>query len=158
MKPLSNIDIDKYFRRNLYYGGTTSKDLLKVEERRYGGNLTHTRKFWIVNLDDSTGPGTHWVLVSLLNPEISVYMDPFAVDPAREILAFMKKWRPESAMNENIIQDVNSTNCGYFCAYIAEQLCKGRYFIDVMDQDFKPEPKKNEQMITEWAKNNKLLH
>ena len=155
MKPLSNIDINKYFRRNPYYGGTVPKDLLHIEPKKYGDDLTHARKFWIVNMDDSTGPGTHWVLVSLLNPEISIYMDAFSVDPGKGILKFMKKWRPEVAMNENIVQDVNSTNCGYFCAFVAEELCKGKLFMDIMDS-FSPEPKKNEQMITEWAKRVKI--
>jgi len=157
MKPLSNININKYFKRNLFYGGTIAKDMLHKEPLKYGDDLTHVRKFWIVNLDDSTGPGTHWVLVSLLNPDVAIYYDAFAVDPPREVLAFMKKWRPESAMNENIIQDVNSTNCGYFCLLVGEELCKGRLFMDVME-DFSPEPKKNEAMITARYKNNKILN
>ena len=146
MKPLSNLEINKYFRGNHYYGGTVAKNALAKHAAAYG-SLKHIRKFWIVNMDDSTGPGTHWVLVSLLNPEIAIYFDPFAVAPPIDVLTFMKKWRPDVAMNEDIVQDVNSTNCGYFCIYVANELCKGRYFMDIMIDDFSPRALDNERMI-----------
>lgn len=151
MKPLSNYDINKYFRGNRRYGGTVAKDTLHLEERKYG-NLKDIMKFWIVNMDDSSGPGTHWVLVSFLNPDVAIYMDPFAVDPPTDIIKFMKKWRPEVAMNEDAIQDINSTNCGYYCVYVGGELSKGRLFMDIMTQDFAPIVKENEAMITQQFK------
>ena len=49
---LSNFEIDSYFSGRPEYGGTYSKDMLpnKMEN-----------KFYIINLDDSTGLGSHWV-------------------------------------------------------------------------------------------------
>lgn len=150
MKPLSNYDIDKYFRRNLFYGGCISKDLLHLEERKYG-NLANIRKFWIINLDDSTGEGSHWVLLSFLNPDIGVYFDSFAVDCPQEVLRFMKKHRQRNVMNENIIQDLDSTNCGYYACYVAEELCKGRLFMDVCS-GYSTNEAENEKLIEEWSR------
>jgi hypothetical protein len=148
MKPLSNYEINKYYKGDRRYGGTVARDTIHLEERKYG-DLKDIKKFWIVNMDLSTGPGTHWVLVSFLNPDVAIYFDPFSVDPPTEILKFMRKWRPEVAMNEDIIQDVDSTNCGYFCVHVGNELSKGRLFMDIMTRDFAPKVKENENMITQ---------
>jgi len=76
---LSNYEIDNYFRGRSEYGGTFSKDMLpnKMEN-----------KFYIINLDDSTGGGSHWTLICPLKR--TIYFDPFGVVPPVNALRFMR--------------------------------------------------------------------
>ena len=149
MRELTNFDIDHFFRKNLKYGGCLAKDMLYLEPRKYAG--LDIKKFYIINMDDHTGEGTHWVLCSLLNKDIGVYCDSFACPPPKEVLQFMKRYRDTNVMNDNIIQDVNSTNCGYFMCYVADQLSRGRLLIDIM-AGFSPKETENEKTIVAWAK------
>ena len=79
MRELTNYDIDAFFQRlgNKSYGGCLAKDRLHVETRKYAG--LDIRKFYIINMDNSDGEGTHWVLCSLINKDIGVYFDSFGV-------------------------------------------------------------------------------
>lgn len=65
---------------------------------------------YIVNLEDSTGGGTHWVLVKVF-PNQVVYFDSFGLSPPEEIVRFVKHF----AMNNRQIQDYDASTCGYFC-------------------------------------------
>ncbi len=81
-------------------------------------------KIYIVNLNKSNEPGSHWVLV--LKP---YYFDSFGVSPPEEILLFMGKPIVSSTYR---IQAINSIMCGYFCIYVAEELLKGKKIYDIL--------------------------
>ena len=50
--------------------------------------------FYVLNLDKHTGPGTHWVLLSTLNPSLCYYMDPVGEQKAPvEIEKRMKEYQ-----------------------------------------------------------------
>ena len=67
---------------------------------------------YIVNLDNSSGPGTHWVGVECHNNQI-LYFDPFAVSPFQELIT--NKYSGQSIhWNTQIIQSLESTSCGWF--------------------------------------------
>lgn len=63
----------------------------------------------IINMDNSTGNGTHWVCFKNSSP--ALYFDSFGVPPPKEIL----KLSENILYNEKQIQDMNSSACGYFC-------------------------------------------
>ena len=70
MKELSSDDICKYFRGSPDFGNVINKDdLSKLKSKVY-----------IANLDTPSGPGTHWVMVSNLDP-YCFYFDSFGIDP-----------------------------------------------------------------------------
>lgn len=161
MKELSNIDIDSYFRNFPTYGGCIDK----AEIVRYEGS----KKFYIINLDKLRGQGTHWVLCSMLRPDIGIYIDPFGAPPPNIVVRWMKRHRKTNIYSTVDIQDIKSDNCGYYCIYIAEQLCRGmgsqgqqscenshRLLLDILS-DFDPiDHKANERLITNWWKMRKL--
>ena len=68
--------------------------------------------FYIINLDDSNGNGTHWTALYYNgNPLNSYYFDSFGFVPPLEV---EKKIKPYH-YNDADIQDFNSEACGYYC-------------------------------------------
>ena len=155
MRPLSSLDIKKYYKRNgnKYFGNVIPKDLLQYESVKYKYvKPEHLKKFWIVNLDNSLGDGTHWVLCSLLDPEYGVYFDSYGLSPPVEAIHFLKKYRKQIKTNTEDFQPINSSNCGYYCLYIADQLSKGVKFEDVLD-DFTNQVRYNDDKLQEYFEN-----
>ena len=77
----------------------------KIQDRNY-----------IINLQSSTqGDGTHWICLVVQGKNILFY-DAFGATPPNEIVNFVKK-RKNSHLGFNnwIIQNIKSSNCGWFC-------------------------------------------
>ncbi len=73
----------------------------------------HQRESAIVNLDNDTGAGTHWVAYKKRGNTV-VYFDSFGnLQPPRELMIYLNvdriKYNPEK------YQDFNSYNCGHLC-------------------------------------------
>ena len=66
--------------------------------------------FYIVNLDKSTGRGTHWTSL-YYHPLKSYYFDSFGFVPPEEIEDVIMPYNH----NNKDIQDYNSDACGYYC-------------------------------------------
>lgn len=115
---LSNYQIDSYYTGEPLYGGCCSKDQLKGVEP--------SGKFWVINLQSSTaGNGTHWVFVSDMNPVFCFYVDSYGVSPPPEIVAFMKKSASgRMKYSHDELQEMTSSECGYFCLYCIDRLLK----------------------------------
>ena len=143
LKELSNEQIEKYYMRYPKFGGTFSRTDLPNKI---------LNKFYIVNMDKATGKGTHWVLVSNLNPSICIYFDSFGVSPPPEILHFMKTSGKECVYNTEDLQAYSSDACGWYCMYVADQLLKGRPLQFILDEDFTPDPEKNEHLLQIYMK------
>ena len=78
---------------------------------------------------------------------ICYYFDSFGIDPAEEILKFMKTSRKPVIMNIYRIQDINSILCGYFCIYFINELLKGKEFHKIL-LEFNPSNyKQNDQIV-----------
>ena len=121
--PLSNWHFDRYYANNRYYGGVYSRDSIP---RRISA------KFYIINLDDSTGPGTHWVVLYNVSRR-PIYFDSFGVWPPKELTKI-----ENHVFNDYYrIQSRNSSSCGLYCIYVCDQLLAGREFIDILF-DFSP--------------------
>lgn len=106
IRPLSNIDIMNYYSSDLLFKGVFSRNQLptKIEKGNY-----------IINLDDNTGPGTHWVAVSNVLKDKCVYFDSFGVYIPEEVVKFMKTSGKEIIRNMYRIQAKKSVMCGYYC-------------------------------------------
>jgi hypothetical protein len=150
MKELDNIQIDKFFVNNPFYGGCFSKD----EVTRINGEQ---KKFYILNLDEESGPGTHWVLLSMIDPKTGIYFDSFSCPPPEIVYLFMKKNRPENVYNNGIIQKLSSENCGYYCCRCGYDLSHGEHYLDLLDE-YSVNESENEKIITTWSKSVGLSH
>ena len=80
--------------------------------------------FYIINLDDSTGQGTHWVVLCKRGKEIC-YFDSYGAPPSQMLFETIKKGHKHAWYSDLIIQDYNSVMCGYYClvfmAYMNER-------------------------------------
>ena len=145
---LSNFEINSYFSGRPEYGGTYSKDMLpnKMEN-----------KFYIINLDDSTGLGSHWTMIAPLKR--TIYFDAFGAPPPVNALRFMKTrknpMKSEKTMYYSTLQlqDIKSSLCGYYCIYIIDQITSGRDFLDIISQDFNNDEAVNDKYIMKYFKN-----
>ena len=124
-KPLSNFDILAWvkqlgikrfrgvFSRNNLPQGRGLRSDLPVD-------APYKEECGIINLDDSVGPGTHWVCYAGLGhgTEIYYYFDSFGLAPPEEIL----KYIPNIKFNNIQYQDKQSFLCGYYCLFFIHLL------------------------------------
>ena len=100
------IDIIKQLQLDYCFGGVYSKDQLPPSQE-----LIRT-KFYIVNMQDhDEGEGTHWVVFYYNKPLTSIYFDSFGFPPPEDVEEVIKEY----IYNDEDIQDLESTTCGYFC-------------------------------------------
>ena len=115
----------KYYNDVKHFGGVYSRDNIPKAVKS---------KFYIVNLDDAKGPGTHWVCIYNCNCDICYYFDSFGVDPCDELLHFMKQTHKKIVMSAYQIQKLGTIMCGYFCIYVCNELLKYTPFYDILLQ------------------------
>jgi hypothetical protein len=142
MRELSNIDIDEIFHNVTQYAGCFMKDALPSKPK-FG-------KFYIINLDNSDGEGTHWVLCSFLNKDYNFYFDPFGLAPPISILKFLKSNSKPILTFDIDLQNIKSSSCGWFCCYVARQLIEGRKLIDILYDDFSMDTVQNEKRLRHY--------
>lgn len=111
---LSNVDIEQYFKHFDIVGKVVARD--KV------GKKIKSNSCIVINLDDSTGGGTHWVL--LVNSSKSknlLYYDPFGLEyPPEEVLDMNTK--KGLVANTSQHQHIDSVLCGYYCLKVAKSI------------------------------------
>lgn len=74
---------------------------------------SHYRESAIVNLDDESGPGTHWVAYRKRGNDV-VYFDSFGdLQPPLDLMEYLKV--NSVKYNYEHYQDYNSYNCGHLC-------------------------------------------
>jgi hypothetical protein len=100
----SNIDlIDILNKTNINnFNGVYPKDRL---------NKPLKDGFYIINLQDSGGPGTHWTALYKINDGFSLYWDSFGFPAPENIEDIVYKYE----YNKKQIQDIDSTSCGFYC-------------------------------------------
>jgi hypothetical protein len=83
--------------------------------------------YYILNLDDETGMGTHWVGVIVTNKkEPNLYFDPFGMPPPDTIIEWLS--HPVSRLtpiySTSELQDRKSSSCGWFVILLFDYLTK----------------------------------
>lgn len=100
----SNIELlDILKNDNIKIIGVFAKDKLKNASLKYG--------FYIINLDNSDGPGTHWTVLYKINDGFSLYYDSFGFPAPEEVEDLLHKYE----YNKKQIQDIKSNSCGFYC-------------------------------------------
>ena len=92
------------------------------------------RGYYIINYDLSSGTGTHWAVLEMLNSKKGIYCSSYG-DPPLEVF-----WNRKVSLTYNNIdcQSFNSKMCGYFC--IAYMLLRKRGYTaaDIWQNFFSP--------------------
>ena len=128
IKPLSNFDIiEKCKQLNIQ----NFKCVLARDELT--GTASNNESL-IFNLDDSKGPGNHWICIYNKNGKC-LYFDSYGFVPPIEAENYCKG--KENYYNTFKIQASNEIICGHYCIYVLYQLNNGRLFSDVLNELYK---------------------
>ena len=141
--PLTNSEIQKYYHNELKFNGVYSRDNLpnKIKDGAY-----------IINLDEYSDIGTHWIALYVKNNDIT-YFDSFGVEHIpKEIIKFIE--------NRNIktnifrIQAYDSIMCGYFCIGFIDFMLKGKSLTAYTNIFSSNDFKKNDNKILKYFMSN----
>ena len=125
LKPLSNFDIiEKCKELNIKnFKGAFMRDELK-------GSVSDNECL-ILNIDDSSGDGTHWTCL-YSNGGKCLYFDSYGFAPPVEV----HNYCTDKARYYNTfkIQAPDEVICGHYCIYVLYKLNKGSLFTDVLDE------------------------
>jgi len=116
---LSSTQINRYYQREQKYGECLDQFALPKK-------LTHG-KFYIVNLGPLRSGGTHWCLVSLLQPKQPFFFNSFGLPPDAPIVKAIRgnSDTPHIAWSDVDYQAIRSESCGHFDLFVADRLLHG---------------------------------
>ena len=141
--PLTNFEIQKYYQNEPKFNGVFSRDNLpnKIKDGAY-----------IINLDEYSDIGTHWISLYVKNNDIS-YFDSFGVEHIpKEIIKFIGSTLLNKNIKANIfrIQAYDSIMCGYFCIGFINFMFKGKSLTDYTNTFSPNNFKRNDNIILNY--------
>ncbi len=125
-KPLSNfelmdaakqLEIPKF--RGVFLRDTLPKKTLK-------------RECGILNLDDISGSGTHWI-AWYKNGNDKYYFDSFGIQPPTELVKYLKS---PILYNSEQIQKRYQVICGHLCLYVLKKMSEGKDLQSIINELF----------------------
>ena len=137
--PLTNFEIQIYYRNEPKFNGAYSRDNLpdKIKDGAY-----------VINVDEYSDIGTHWIAL-YVNTKTVTYFDSFGVE---HIPKGIKKFINNKNIIVNIfrIQAYDSVMSGYFCIGFIDFMFKGNSLTD-FNNLFSPNNfKKNDDIILNY--------
>ena len=140
---LTNFEIQNYYQNESRFNGVCSRDnLIKIK------NGAH-----VVNLDEHTDIGTHWVACYVHNNNVP-YFDSFSVEHIpKEIKAFID-CSLSIAANIFRIQAYDSIMCGYFCIDFIDFMLAGKTLTEFTNLFLPNNFKKNDDIILNYFMSN----
>ena len=144
--PITNFEIQKYYKNESRFNGVHSKDNLpnKIKDGAY-----------VINLDEYTDIGTHWVALYVKNNNIT-YFDRFGVEHIpKETVKFID--RKNLIVNIFRIQAYDSIMCGYFCTGFINFMFKGKTLDDCKNLFLPNDFKKNDDIIINYFINSTYI-
>ena len=144
--PMSNHDLVRWCRHMkipLTKNGVLSRDQTVPHN--------HKMALFIYNLEPSYMSGSHWVATHVKNGVIN-YFDSFGLPPFQEIVNHAKKKNLTLIHQNNQIQALNTTTCGYFCLYFLNEMNKGKSYFDLLQVFDVNDTAKNERFIEKYFK------
>ena len=111
-KPLSNLEIIDAAKNLSMYGfrGGFLRDTLPKEAK--------LNECGILNLDSSSGDGTHWVMWFKKGKD-KCYFDSYGVQPSSELIAYLKS---PIFYNSLRVQQNGEVFCGHLCLFALKQI------------------------------------
>ena len=111
----------------------------------------HKQALLICNLEPSYMSGSNWVSTYVKDNVIN-YFDSFGLPPFQEIVNHAKKKNLTLLHQNNQIQNINTTTCGYFCLYFLNEMNKSSYF-DLLKVFDIHDTMNNDKFIERYFKN-----
>ena len=122
-KPLTNFELEKAARElNISnFRGVFLRNTLPKRPRK--------NECGILNLDDTSGNGTHWT-AWYKNGKNKYYFDSFGIQCPMELISYLKS---PIHYNTEEIQPRDQVFCGHLCLYVLKHLSDGEKFQDVIN-------------------------
>ena len=136
--PLTNFEIQKYYKNEPRFNGVFSRNNLpkKIKDGAY-----------VINLDEYADVGTHWIALFCNRNEI-VYFDSFGVEHVSEEI---KKFVGNKNIKANIFGvQANNSVCGYFCIGFIDFMLAGKKLTDFTSMFSPHDFKKNDDIILSY--------
>ena len=115
--PASNHDLTKWCKNlNISIKYVLSRDQTVPHN--------HRQALRIYNLEPSYMSGFHWVSTYVKDGVIN-YFDSFGMPPFQEIVDHARSKNLTLLHQNNQIQNINTSTCGYFCFYFLNEMNKG---------------------------------
>ena len=143
--PLSNYDLIEWCK----YLNIPIKDVLSRDEPI---PYNHMQALFIYNLEPSYMSRSHWVSTYMKDNVIN-YFDSFGLPPFQEIVNHARKKNLTLLHQNNQMQNINTTTCGYFCLYFLNEMNKGKTYFDLLKVFDIHDTMKNEKFIERYFKN-----
>ena len=138
--PLTNLEIQKYYQNEPRFNGVYSRDNLpdKIKDGAY-----------IINLDEYSDIGTHWVALYALNNDVTYFVSFGVEHIPKELKAFIDR---SLSITKNIfrIQAYNSIICRYFCIGFIDFMLAGKTLTDFTNFFSTNNFKKNHDIILNY--------
>ena len=143
--PLSKYDLIKWCK----YLNIPINDVLSRDE-----NVPHNHRqaLFIYNLEPSYMSGSHWVSTYVKDNVIN-YFDSFGLPPFQEMVNHARKKNLTLLHQNNQIQNLLTTTCGYFCLYFLNEMNKGKSYFDLLEVFNIYDTTKNEKFLKQYFKN-----
>jgi hypothetical protein len=144
---LMNGEVDQILQNIPSYKGCFPKD-------KFRGKIK-LNECGVINLDDSTGSGTHFTCYFNSNQLENVfYFDSYGVDCPIQIAKYLKSSGKKLLYNTSQYQPIDSQLCGYYCCYVINEMTKGNSYYDtIYALDFQ-NPGANDKFIKKYSINN----
>ena len=122
-KPLSNIELLEAARKLKIPNcrGVSLRDILPKKPKK--------KECGILNLDDTTGSGTHWV-AWYKNGTEKKYFDSYGLQPPNELVDYLHS---PILYNTERVQPYDQVFCGHLCLYVLKQLGGGQHLQDIIN-------------------------
>ena len=95
--------------------------------------------------------GSHWVATYVKKNKINNF-DSFGMPPFQEIVDHAKSKNLTLVHQDNQIQNIMTTTCGYFCLYFLNEMNKGTTYYDLLEVFDIRSTMKNERFIEKYFK------
>ena len=112
----------------------------------------HKQALFIYNLEPLYMNGSHLVSTYVKKCIIN-YFDSFGIPPSQEIVNPARKENLTLLHQNNQIQNIMTTTCGYFCLYFLNEMNKGNLYYDLLKVFDIHDTMHNEKCIEQYFKN-----
>ncbi len=126
---MNTIQINELLSEYDCFIGTYPRDLLPKEKIKIRPCAL------IVNTDESSKPGEHWLAIYLNANGTAEYFDSFGFMPMHnDIIKFLLRNNIKSLIyNPNQIQSITTKTCGAYCVLFVKFKCLNYDFCDLMN-------------------------
>ena len=141
--PMSNFDLLDWCR----YLKIPIKNVLS---RNQTVPHNHKQAIFIYNLEPSYMKGSHWLATYVKNNVIN-YFDSFGMPPFEEMVNHAKRKNLTLLHQDQQLQNLYSSVCGYYCIYFLYEMHNGVDYFDLL-KPFTRDTKYNDDFIEKYFK------